>query len=152
MYRTLHSCGDLSYKWLIANRDTAQRVQRFCAAAFLSPGSRSDKGRDDRIKICHPSEYQIQVFGRLIRINVMTTIPKPFLSHRSSFWIFVLPRNKCGTCGHTRLGRDEIRLVKVNQKLMRSMHSKFTILDSTYNLCKVKSLARVNYEVQFDLI
>ena len=34
VYRTLRSCGDLSRKWLIANHDTAQRVQCFCAAAF----------------------------------------------------------------------------------------------------------------------
>ena len=42
-----------------------------------------------------PKQIQIQVFDGLTRISVMTTIPKPFLNHRSSFWTFLLPRNKC---------------------------------------------------------
>ena len=39
-----------------------------------------------------------------------------------------------------------------NQELMRSMHSKFTILDSKFNPYKVTNLVPVNSKKQFDLM
>ena len=74
-----------THKWLIANRDTTQPVQCFCAAAFCHLAREMTKKRRRKQEFAIPQNPKFKLFGGLTRISVMTTIPKPFLNHRSSF-------------------------------------------------------------------
>ena len=43
-----------AHKWLIANRDTAQRVQCICAATFCHLAREMIKEETAETRVCHP--------------------------------------------------------------------------------------------------
>ena len=61
VYIKVHLRCDLTHKWIIPNRDAAERVQCICAAGFCHLAREVTK-ETAKSRVCHPLDFSFELF------------------------------------------------------------------------------------------